>query len=333
MPKRSPLGVKIIGSGRAVPDRVLNNQYFADRLDTTDAWIQERTGILERRVVGPNESTATLAAQAARVALKDAGLEPQDLDAIIVATITPECFFPSTACFVQEILGARPVPSFDLSAACSGFIYGLLNATFMLQCGHFKHILLVGAETMSKITDYEDRNTCILFGDGAGAVILSATPDASGPAILHYQLHALGSSQIKLTVPAGGSRLPTSQMTLNERLHYIKMQGREVYKLAVKRNFEMIDTTMRETGITPDDLAVVIPHQSNLRIIESARERLGIPPDRMFTNIQRYGNTSAASIPLGLDECRKEGRIKSGDLIMLAAFGAGLTWGSALIRL
>ena len=333
MSKKPPLGVKISGTGRSVPERVLNNQYFIDRLDTTDAWIRERTGILERRVVGPNESTATLATAAALEALRDANMTAQDIDAIIIATITPECFFPSTACFVQQALGARTVPSFDIAAACSGFIYGVMTAAFMLQGGHFKNILVIGAETMSKITDYEDRNTCILFGDGAGAAILTAMPDANGPAILHYLLHSSGSGPSMLSVPAGGSHLPTSQLTLNERLHYIKMQGREVYKLAVKRNLEMIDTTMREAGITAEQLTLVIPHQSNLRIIESARERLNLSPDRMFTNIQRYGNTSAASVPLGLDECRKNGRIKSGDLVLLSAFGAGLTWGSALIRL
>jgi 3-oxoacyl-[acyl-carrier-protein] synthase-3 len=312
---------------------VLNNQYFVDRLDTTDAWIRERTGIMTRHVVGPGESTATLATAAAREALGDAGLTPQDVDAIIVCTITPECGFPSTACFVQQELGARTVPSFDLAAACSGFIYGLLVGAFMLQGRHFRNILLIGAETMSRISDYEDRNTCILFGDGAGAVVLSATADADGPGILHYQLHAQGNGTQMLCVPAGGSRLPASQMTINERLHYVKMQGREVYKLAVKCNFDLVDSTLQETGISPDQLAIVIPHQSNLRIIESARERLGLPPERMFTNIQRYGNTSAASIPLGMDECRKAGRTRPGDLVLLVAFGAGLTWGSALLRL
>jgi len=332
MPK--PIGVQIRGTGRALPERVLTNQHFVERLDTTDAWIRERTGILERRVVGPGESTATLATDAARDALKDAGLSPADIDMIVVSTITPECLFPSTACYVQQMLGAPPIPAFDLAAACSGFIYGLMTSAFMLQGGFYRNILLIGAETMSRITDYEDRNTCILFGDGAAAVVLSATPDASGPAILHHQLHAQGShGVVTLTVPAGGSRLPTSRMTLDERLHYVKMQGREVYKLAVKRNLELIDSTLQDMGISPEELTLVIPHQSNLRIIESARQRLGLPPERMFTNIQKYGNTSAASIPLGLDECRKAGRIKSGDLVLLVAFGAGLTWGSALLRL
>ena len=327
-----PLGLQIIGTGHAVPDRVLTNQYFVDRLDTTHEWIRDRTGILERRVVSEGESTATLATAAARKAIADAGLSPEDIDLIIVATITPECSFPSTACFVQQALGMPPRPAFDCSAACSGFVYGLILGAFMLQGGHYRHVLVIGAETMSRITDYEDRATCILFGDGAGAVVLAAPPDATGPAMLHHQMSAMGSGTSVLSVPGGGSRLPFSQMTIDERLHYIKMQGREVYRLAVKRNFELVDTTLRETGITADELALVIPHQSNLRIIESARERLGLPPDRMFTNIQKYGNTSAASVPIALDEACRQGRISRGDAIILVAFGGGLTWGASVVR-
>lgn len=331
MPK--PLGMRISGSGRALPERVLTNDYFSKRLDTSDEWIRERTGILERHVVSDGESTAVLATEAARRAIENAGLTIQDIDLIVVATITPECILPSTACFVQSALGGPPVPAFDLAAACSGFIYGLIVCSSMLQSGHYGHILLIGAETMSRITDYEDRSTCILFGDAAGAVVLSPAPNGGGPGLLHYQMAAEGSSPHLLCVPAGGSRLPASQMTLNERLHYIKMQGREVYKLAVKRNLELIDTTLSEAGVRADDITLVIPHQSNLRIIESARQRLGLPEDRVYTNIQRYGNTSAASIPLGIDECRRNGRIKAGDIVLLVAFGAGLTWASALIRM
>lgn len=329
-----PLGIRISGSGRALPSRVLNNQFFVDRLDTTDEWIRERTGILERRVVSPGESTATLASEAARRALVNAKMTPADIDMIIVATITPECQFPSTACFVQQALGGPPVPAFDLAAACSGFIYGFVAASHLLRQGSpYNNILLIGAETMSRITDYEDRSTCILFGDGAAAVILSSTPDVSKHALLHHRIEAEGSGLSMLAVPAGGSKLPASKMTIDERLHYVKMQGREVYKLAVKRNLELIDGTLAEAGVKPDDIALVIPHQSNLRIIESARQRLGLPSDRIFTNIQKYGNTSAASIPLGIDECRETGRIKEGDLVLLVAFGAGLTWGSALLRI
>jgi len=331
MPK--PLGLKILGTGHYVPERVLNNQYFIDRLDTTDEWIRERTGILERRIAAPHESSATMATAAARAALADAGLTPHDIDLIIVATITPECYFPSTACFVQESLGMRPTPSFDLLAACSGFIYALVTAAHMLQSGVYRRILVIGAETMTRITDYEDRATCILFGDGAAAVVLEKCDDPNGPSLLYHQICAEGSGPTVLTVPAGGARLPASLMTVNERLHYIKMAGREVYKVAVKRNIELVDETLRATGIRPEDLAIVIPHQSNLRIIESARERLGLPQERFFTNIQKYGNTSAASIPLGLDECLKTGRVGRGDLVMLIAFGAGYTWASALLRI
>ena len=331
MPK--PIGVRIAGTGSVVPDHVLTNQYFVERLDTTDEWIRERTGILERHVVSAGESTATLAAEASRRAIDRAGLKPADIELIIVATITPECFFPSTACFVQDMLGMPPTPAFDMSAACSGFIYALVTGALMVQGGQHRHVLVVGAETMSRITDYEDRATCILFGDGAGAVVLEPTPDTSGPCILHHKLLAENSGLTLLSLPAGGSRLPASHMTVDERLHYAKMQGREVYKLAVKRNLEMVETTLAEAGVQPDEVKLVIPHQSNLRIIESARERLGLPKERMFTNIQRYGNTSAASIPLGLDECLRSGRLKSGDNVLLVAFGAGFTWASALLRL
>lgn len=328
-----PLRIRIAGSGRALPDKVLTNQWFIDRLETSEEWIRERTGILERRIASEGESTATLATTAARKALADAKMSVDNIDMIIVATITPECPFPSTACFVQQALGGPPVPAFDLAAACSGYIYGFIVSSFLLQNGLYRNILLIGAETMSKITDYDDRSTCILFGDGAGATILSASPKADGPALLHYRMQAEGSGLSMLAVPAGGSRLPASKMTIDERLHYVKMQGREVYKLAVKRNLELIDSTLAEAGVSPEDIALVIPHQSNLRIIESARQRLGLPQDRVFTNIQRYGNTSAASIPICIDECREMGRIKPGDLVLLVGFGAGLTWGSALIRI
>jgi len=331
MPDRLPM--QIIGTGRALPDKVLDNQYFVDRLDTTDEWILERTGIRYRHVVSEGESTATLATAAARAAIADAGLEATDIDMIIVATITPECMFPSTACFVQMEIGARTVPSFDLAAACSGFLYALIHGAIVLQSGHYRNVLVIGAETMSRITDYEDRTTCILFGDGAGAAVITRDEPARETGILHYTMHAEGSGTSMLWVPAGGSRLPASEMTVKERLHYLRMQGREVYKIAVKRNLELVTQTLEEAGVTPDQLALVIPHQSNARIIESARERLGLPSERMFCNIDKWGNTSAASIAMGLDECRKDGRLKQGDLALLVAFGAGMTWASALLRM
>lgn len=328
-----PLGMRISGTGSYLPERILTNKYFEERLDTSDKWIRERTGIIERRTAGEGESTATLAAEAGKAAVADAGISADDLDLIIVATTTPEALLPSTACYVQQAICTRPVAAFDLNAACTGYVYALINATFMLQTGHFRNILVIGAETMTRIVDPEDRATCILFGDGAGATVLTATPDAQGSAVLHFKISAEGSGDNLLFVPAGGSRLPPSRMTIEERLHYVKMAGREVYKAAVKRNFQLVDSTLSEAGVSSKDIALVIPHQSNLRIIESVRQRLGLPEERMFVNIQQYGNTSAASIPIGLNQSLRTGRVKPGDLILLIAFGAGFTWGSALIRL
>ncbi len=330
-----PLGVRIAGTGHALPKRVVPNAEFAARMETSDAWIRERTGICERRFASrqAGETTASLACDAARRALDDAGMSADDMDMIIVATITPEAILPSTACFVQQTLCTKPVAAFDLVAACSGFVYSLLMGAFMLQKSRFKNVLVIGAEVMSGITDMEDRATCILFGDGAGAAVLTATDSDEGPAILHYTMNAEGSGDSLLHVPAGGSRVGTSNMTVNEKLHLIKMNGREVYKRAVKRNHDLVDWTLQESGVKAEDIALVIPHQSNLRIIESARERMGLPPDRVYSNIDRIGNTSSASIPICIDECRRSGRIKSGDLVLLIAFGAGFTWASALIRL
>lgn len=325
--------VKISGTGRFLPSKVLTNADFEALVSTSDQWIKERTGITKRHIAGEGESTATMASAAARDALADAGLKATEIDMIIVATITPECFFPSTACFVQDAIGADSVPSFDISAACSGYIYALLFGAQFLQNDQYKHVLIIGSETMSRITDYQDRASCILFGDGAGAVILSASTDPSGPCIIHSKMHASGENSTMLWVPAGGSRLPTSEMTVRERLHYVKMQGREVYKVAVKKNIEVIERTLAEAGVSPEELALVIPHQSNLRIIDSAREKLGLPKEKMFTNIQNCGNTSAASIAMGLDECRKTGRLKAGDIVLMVAFGAGWTWASALVRM
>lgn len=327
------LGLRIAGTGRFVPKQVLTNRDLETLVHTTDAWIRERTGIETRHVVGPGESTATLATEAGRIAIADAGMKPTDIDLMIIATITPECLFPSTACFVQKELAMRDVPAFDVSAACSGFIYALLVGARMIQGATYRNVLVIGAETMSRITDYQDRASCILFGDGAGACVLTRADVSENVGIIHSKMHASGVDPSMLWVPAGGSRLPASIMTVQERLHYTKMRGQEVYKLAVKRNMEVIESTLAEAGVDAADLAVVIPHQSNLRIIESAREKLGLPREKMFMNIQRCGNTSAASIPMGLDECRRTGRVKTGDLVLLVAFGAGLTWASALVRL
>lgn len=328
-----PIGLRIVGSGHFLPARIYDNAHFESYLDTSDAWIRERTGIRTRHIAGEGESTATMAVAAARAALDDAKLKPTDLDLIIVATITPEHVFPSTACCVARQLGLTSTPAFDLAATCSGFIYATVTAAHLTRGKTYRTILVIGGETMSRITDYQDRASCILFGDGAGAVVLTALPDATGPALLHHRIHADGHGHESLWVPAGGSCLPASQMTVNEKLHYVKMQGREVFKQAVSTLRQVVESTLSEAGVTSDDVALLISHQSNIRIMEAARAKLGIPLEKMYVNIDRIGNTSAASIPIALDEARRAGRVRSGDLVMFVAFGAGFTWGSMLWRM
>lgn len=330
MADRIPLLIR--GMGACLPQRVMTNAELEKRLETSDDWITTRTGIRERRIAGPGENTQTLATEACRAALADAGLTPQDVDLIVLATSTPVVPLPATACFVQQALGCRTIPAFDITAACSGFVYAFSVAASMIQAGGYRHALVVGAETMSAITDYEDRGTCILLGDGAGAAVLGpATNGVSG--VYDQYLGADGSGAQMIWIPAGGSLEPTSSKTLNERLHYLKMKGREVYRFAVTKMQEVIEGAVKRVGITASDLTLVVPHQSNLRIIESAAEKLGIPMDRVAVNIDRCGNTSAASIPLALDEARRTGRLKAGDWVLMAGFGAGLTWGSILLRL
>jgi len=329
MPK---ISLAIRGTGSAWPDRVMTNADFEKTLDTSDEWIRTRTGIRERHIVGPGEDTLTLARTAAQRALTDAGLAATDLDMIVLATCTPVVPVPATACFLQHELGCRQIPAFDVAAACSGFMYAFVTGMNALAAGQARHVLVVGAETMSSVTDFEDRGTCILLGDGAGAAIITpADNETSG--VYHTCLGADGSGAPMIWVPAGGSREPASTKTVNERLHFLKMRGREVYKFAVTKMQWVIEDALARVGLAASDLAMVIPHQSNLRIIESAVERLGLPPEKVAINIDRFGNTSAASIPLALDEARRTGRIKAGDWIILAGFGAGLTWGSVLIRL
>jgi 3-oxoacyl-[acyl-carrier-protein] synthase-3 len=322
----------IRGTGSAWPDRVMTNADFEKTLDTSDEWIRTRTGIRERRICGPGEDTLTLARAASQQALDDAGLTPADLDLIVVATCTPVAPLPSTACFLQHELGCRQIPAFDVAAACTGFMYALVTAVNYLAAGQYRNVLVVGAETMSAITDFQDRGTCILLGDGAGAALVSSTQNGTS-GVYDICLGADGSGAQMIWVPAGGSREPATNRTVSERLHFLKMRGREVYKFAVTKMQQVIVEALERTGLEPADLAMVIPHQSNLRIIESAAEKLGLPPEKVAVNIDRFGNTSAASIPLALDEARRTGRIKGGDWIILAGFGAGLTWGSVLIRL
>lgn len=322
----------IRGTGSAWPDRIMTNADFEKTLETSDEWIRTRTGIRERRICAPGENTLTLSKLAAERALADAGMKAADLDMIVLATCTPVVPVPSTACFLQTELGCGHIPAFDVAAACSGFVYAMVTASQFMATGKYRAILVLGAECMSSITDFEDRGTCILLGDGAGAAILTpADNDSSG--LYDFCLGADGSGAQMIWVPAGGSQEPASPRTVNERLHYLKMRGREVYKFAVTKMQEVISDALARTGLSAGDLAMVIPHQSNLRIIESAAEKLGIGPEKVAVNIDRFGNTSAASIPLALDEARRDGRLQSGNWIILAGFGAGLTWGSALIRL
>ncbi len=326
------LPITIRGVGCAVPERVVTNDEFARTLDTSDEWIRTRSGIRERRIAGPGENTLTLAAAASRRALASAGIEPGEIDLIIVATCTPYMPLPATACFLQQELGCRQVAAFDLAAACSGFVYAFSIASRMVATGGCRNALVVGAETLSSITDFQDRSVCVLLGDGAGAAVVG--PAGNGTSgIYHQQLGADGSGAQLIWVPAGGSAEPATARTVNERLHYMRMKGREVYRFAVTKMQEVILEAVRQTGISPEDLALIIPHQSNLRIIESAAERLGVPMSRVAVNIDRYGNTSAASIPLALAEAWEQGRVRTGDWVLMAGFGAGLTWGSILMRL
>lgn len=321
------------GTGHAVPDRVVRNAEFAARLDTTDEWIMSRTGIRERRQAGEGETTASLAATACRRAIENAGMSVDEIQMIICATITPEVRFPATACFVQDLLGIEKfVPVFDISVACSGFLYGMSIAANFIHSETYKNILVVGADVMSCLADPDDRGTCILFGDGAGAAVVSE-PQHADQELLHCVLYADGSRARQIWAPGGGAMEPFSPKVLNERLHFIKMRGREVYKFAVTTMLKAIDDALQESGLSIDDVAMVIPHQSNLRIIESAREKLGIPTEKMYVNIDRFGNTSAASIPICLDELRRSGRIGRGDVVLSVAFGAGLTWANAIFRL
>jgi 3-oxoacyl-[acyl-carrier-protein] synthase III len=300
-------------------------------VDTNDEWIMQRTGIRERRIASSGESTATLGGTASRRAIEAAGLKPQDIELIVCGTITPEMVFPSTACFIGADLGIPGVPGFDMSAACSGFIYTLATAANFVRAGQYKHVLAIGAETLSRITNYKDRSSCILFGDGAGAVVLSRT-DEAGRGLLYNSLHADGSGgEVMKCMP--GSRFPVSQQMLAEEQQFMQLRGREVYKFAVTKFEELIHDAMAKCGLTVDQVKMVVPHQVNQRIIDSAVEKLGFSKDKVYVNIDKYGNTSSASIPIALDEAWKAGKLQAGDYVIFVAFGAGLTWANAVVRL
>ena len=322
--------VHIAGIGSYVPDRVLTNQELEKMVDTTDEWILTRSGIRERRIAAPGQATSDLGVQAARAALAEAGLGPGDVDLILVATASPDMLFPSTACQLQHKLGARKVAAFDLSAACSGFIYALEVGRQFVASGTCDTVLVVGADKLSAITDWTDRATCVLFGDAAGAAVLRHEPGRRG--ILSTHLGADGSQKEILNVPAGGSAMPATEQTVRERMHFIRMSGREVFKLAVNAMLAAARGALEKSGLALSDISCVIPHQANMRIIEAISDRLGLGMDRFHVNLQHYGNTSAASIPVALAEAVRMGKVKRGDNVLLVAFGGGLTWGSAVIQ-
>lgn len=324
-------GVHIIGTGSYIPKQVLTNYDLEQMVETSDEWIMARTGIRERRLADQDEAASDLAYQAALIALNDADVTPRDLDLLVVATVTPDTPLPATACHLQHQLGAWGAAAFDVNAACSGFIYSLSVAEQFLRTGRYGTILVVGTEILSRITDWTDRNTCILFGDGAGAVVLRAAEDGTR-GILSNHLHSDGSLADYLIVPGGGSRMALSEEILSQRLNCIQMKGNETFRVAVRSMSEVALEALDHNGFSPSDVDLFIPHQANRRIVEAVGKRLGIPEDRVFINIDRVGNTSAASIPIGLDEARRAGKVIEGDLILLVSMGAGLTWGSTLIR-
>ncbi|MFC5401893.1 beta-ketoacyl-ACP synthase III [Cohnella soli] len=323
------ISVGILGTGKYVPERRLTNQDLEKMVETNDEWIVTRTGMKERRIAAPEQATSDLAYEASIQALKAAGVTAEELDLIIVATITPDMFFPSTACILQEKLGAKNAAAFDLSAACSGFIYGLANANGFIATGVYKKILVVGAETLSRITDYTDRNTAILFGDGAGAVVVGEVPQGRG--FKSFKLGADGAGGDLLRICGGGSRLPSTEQTVGERKHFIEMNGRDVFKFAVRIMGSAAEEALATAGYEKSDIDLLIPHQANIRIIQSALERLELSADKAMINLDKYGNMSAASIPLALAEAVEQGRVKEGDKLVLVGFGGGLTWGASVL--
>jgi 3-oxoacyl-[acyl-carrier-protein] synthase III len=318
------------GWGTAVPEKILTNAELEQRVDTTDAWIVERTGIRERHIAATSETTASLAIDAGTAAIKHAGITPDAIDLLIVATATPEQPIPHTGAFVGEGLGLR-CGSFDLGAGCAGFVYMLVVGSSLLTTGNLDHVLIVGAEIVTRLIDPDDRATCVLFGDGAAALVLSRSPD-EGPGVLAWDLGCDGSAAGLLEIRAGGSRMPATPETIAAGEQYLKMQGQEVFRRAVRAVVDSARTTLDRAGVASSDVAWFVPHQANIRIIESAASRLGFDEERTIVNIDRYGNTSAASIPIALAEAADDGRLREGDLVLMSGFGAGMTWASALIR-
>ncbi len=324
-------GAAIRGTGSSVPDKRLTNDDLAKMVDTNDEWITQRTGIKERRIAVDGQTTATLAIEASRRALEAAGIDAKQLDLIVCATITPEMVFPSTGCFIAAGLGLSDCPAFDLSAACSGFIFALSTAGAFIKSGQYKHVLVIGAETISRITDYTDRGSCILFGDGAGAVILSRSDDPKH-GLIYSSLHADGNgAEVMKCMP--GSRHPIGDELIRQRQQFMQIRGREVYKFAVTKFEEMIADALSKCELTPDHVKLIVPHQVNQRIIDSAISKIGVSPEKVQVNIDRFGNTSSASIPIALDEAWRAGKLVKDDVVVFVAFGGGLTWANAVVRI
>ncbi|MEK9772631.1 MAG: beta-ketoacyl-ACP synthase III [Opitutae bacterium] len=321
---------RILGIGSYGPDQVVDNEQLSKTVDTSDEWIRTRTGILERRFAGKDQTTSDLSLQAAKQALKNARVLPEEIDLVLVATITPDMAFPSTACILQHKLGLKKVACFDIEAACSGFLYALDVADAMLSSGRYRKALVIGAEKMSSIMDWEDRTTCVLFGDGAGAAVLSK--EGEGPELLGFYCGADGSNPSLLCQPAGGSAMPASVESVSGRKHFLKMNGREIFKSAVRVMESSCRLLLDQNNLSIEEIDLIIPHQANMRIVESLSQRLNVPLEKFYCNLDRYGNTSAASIPLALSEAVHSQRIKPNDLCLMVAFGAGLTWSSTLVR-
>ena len=330
MTTKNEKAVGIIGIGSYVPARAVTNKDMEAIVETSDEWISERTGIKCRHFVADDEHTSDIATRAAERALKDANLTADDIDLIVVATATPDMLFPSTACLVQHNLNASKAAAYDLSAGCSGFMYSIATASQFIKTGLYKYVLVIGAETLSRLMDFTDRNTCVLFGDGAGAVVLGEVPEGYG--ILGVHLGSDGGGGPLLSLPAGGTRIPATEESVKNRLHYIHMEGNEVFKFAVKIMGEAAFKALEQAGMQATDVDWLIPHQANIRIIQSAAKRLKMPMEKVVVNVDRYGNTSSASIPIALEEAIHDGRIKSGQTVVMVGFGAGLTWASTVIR-
>jgi 3-oxoacyl-[acyl-carrier-protein] synthase III len=322
---------RIVGTGHYAPERVLTNRDLEQIVDTSDAWIVERTGIRQRHIAAEGEASSDMAAHAARAALAAAGISATELDLIIIATISPDAPLPSTAVFVQQKIGARhDCPAFDIAAACAGFIYGLSIADRFIASGSARHVLVVGVELLSRVMNWKDRTTCVLFGDGAGAAVVSRSDGERG--LLSTHLYADGSQAAALRIPGGGSAHPASHATVDAGMHYVHMSGQDVFKYAVRALSSASITALEENGVAKEQIRWVVPHQANLRIIEAVSKRVGIGLDRFVLNIERFGNTSSASIPIAFDEAVRAGTIQSGDLVLMCALGAGFAWGSALVR-